>query len=233
MSKGPVAFKIWSRYSTRRQTARRVGGGETVGKRLLRHCVRRRSRIVTPRGRHPAWSSCWNFRFQLSASVRFLCSSKRAPPRSWTSTVGGRDFENRPGRPSLTDEMELRHGCTLSLPLLRMPSPQGSDQVPAARCVFGDEQRFLASVQSYWILQCLLSHRSTVQSLAAFSCPSVIGKKWNDRIRTKTFFVVGSRKSQVLAHSRGSLGFRLVPRRRPMETRTASFKRAHQGSQPE
>ncbi len=50
------------------------GWWEFVGKRLSRHCVRRRSRVVTPRGRHPAWSSCWNFRLPLSASVHFLCS---------------------------------------------------------------------------------------------------------------------------------------------------------------
>jgi hypothetical protein len=41
----------------------------------------------------------------------------------------------------MTEVMGIRSGCTLSLPLTRIPPPLGSDQVPAARCVFSGAQQ--------------------------------------------------------------------------------------------
>lgn len=97
-----------------------------------------------------------------------------------------------PRRPSPTDGMEICPGCTSLPPLKRTPPPLGTDQVPAARCFFGDEKHCsrASSGSGFRTASFLFAHSAVPDGIFI---PSVIGKKWNRRVQTKTFPAVSPR----------------------------------------
>lgn len=77
---------------------------------------------------------------------------RRAPPRSTSFPVGGRDIEGRRDRPSETGIMKTPSKCTGTFPCKRISPPLGRDHVPAARCIFEWRQSsFRASSASGYV----------------------------------------------------------------------------------
>lgn len=125
-----------------------------------------------------------------------------------------------PRQPSLTDGMEISPGCTSLLPLMRMPPRLGTDQIPAARCFFWwCTTLFRASSRSgLRVASFLFAHCAVPNGIFI---PSVMTKKWNDMIQTKTLLWPEIQKSFVWAsRSRLSRFLPALPRRHPMKTRT-------------